>query len=97
MTEFNVTAIRVDELDSDAITISKLTENAKKVYTALSLLTRISLKNTWKLNLSDFCTRNNISEVDFMAGVKELCNQNYFMYFIATENRYVFGTSRMVY
>lgn len=97
MKEFIVTTIKFDTTSNDRVEFDKLTDNAKKVYTALAQLTEISPRNTWKLDLPDFCNRNKITEENFLAAVKEICNNNCFMYCKEAENRYVFGTSRLVF
>lgn len=98
MRDFNITAITFnDKTENDNRAYTELTDTAKKVYDFFEVLTKINPKNTWTLDIEDCSSRSKLTVEEFIQGAKELCEQDYFMYRDLCANKYVFGTSRMVF
>ena len=94
----NLTTVKFDTtLSPDLIAYNKLTDNGKKVFTLFNKYAHSQPQTLLSLDIIELSKFINITPEEFIDGVNEINEQDYFMYYVPSEDKFVFANSRMVF
>lgn len=82
---------------TDLEVYSCLSENGKKVFDLFNKYAHARPHTLLTFEITELSNYLKITPEKFIDGVKEITNQNYFMYYKEAEDKFVFANSRMVY
>lgn len=97
-TTMKLTTVKFDETYTPDLTAyHDLTDNGKKIFTLFNKYAHTQPQKLLTLNITELSNILNITPEQFLDGVEELNTQDYFMYYVPREDKYVFANSRMVF
>ena len=98
MKTIKITTVKFDTtLTPDLIAYNKLSENGKMIFTLFNKYTHSQPQKLLTLDITELSNLLNITEEQFIDGVNEINTQDYFMYYVPNEDKFVFANSRMVF
>ena len=93
-----ITTTKFEETYSpDLIAYNNLSENGKKVFTLFNRYAHTQPRKLLTLDITELSNNIKITEAEFIDAVNEITAQDYFMYYVPNEDKFVFANSRMVY
>lgn len=92
-----ITTVRFPQIPSDGEAFARLSKHARLVFEALENLAKIEGKTRWQININDMAETFQMNPAVFVDALDEIEHQNYFMYYRADRDDYLFGNSRMVF
>ena len=84
-------------LTPDLIAYNNLSENGKKVFDLFNSYAHTQPRKLLTFDITELSNLLSITEAEFIDGVNEINAQEYFMYYVPNEDKFVFANSRMVF